>query len=105
MFVTLSRVNYFSDHHEILYTYFYEYGHERRILFKQKAILIKNEPFSVAFIVIIIYCIIESSIRDWHVMFNNKVFELSLETIKFSSQLLASRVSFDTDSYNTLRRT
>jgi hypothetical protein len=54
---------------------------------------------------------IESSIHDWHVIFNNNVFELILisrsPTIiyKLSSQVLASRVSYGTDSYNILRST
>jgi len=36
MFVTLSRINYLTNHHKILYTYFEEYGDEHRILKKKK---------------------------------------------------------------------
>jgi hypothetical protein len=43
----------------------------------KKAILIKNGPFSFAYIIPIVHCIIESSIHNWHVIFNNKVFELT----------------------------
>ena len=79
IFVTLSRANYLTNHHAILYKYFKEYGHEHRILF-----YLRNQYWwkiwssSLAYIVAIVYCIVESSINDWHVIFDNNVFELSL---------------------------
>ena len=73
----------------------------------KKTILMKNGPFSFVYIITIVCCIIESSIHDWYVIFNNNVFEPSFTIIiyKLSTQLLASRVSYGTDSYNTLRST
>jgi hypothetical protein len=47
---------------------------------KKKAILMKNGSFSFAYIVAIFKCIVESIIHDWHVIFNNNVFQLILNS-------------------------